>query len=55
MTTQEIRNALENIYLEGVNNYLTAEKFAEHVGITTSQADKIIEAGKLINSERGTK
>lgn len=37
------------MYLDWVNNFLTAEAFAEHYGITPDDADFIIGTGRAIN------
>ena len=33
----ELRAVLNNYYLDFINNYLTAEKFAEHNGLSEKQ------------------
>jgi hypothetical protein len=37
---------LRELYLDYVNNYLTVAKFAEHNGITVSQASTLIFIGR---------
>jgi len=41
-----IRKALQEAYLDWVNNYLTVEKYAEHNLLTVDNALKVIEAGR---------
>lgn len=40
------REALFALYLEWVNDYLTIEKFAEHHGLTVSEAAALIEVSQ---------
>ncbi len=49
-----IREDVENYYLEWVNNFLTIEKFAEYYKITEVQAKFLIDMGKQINSQKGS-
>ena len=50
------REQLINIYLDYCNNYLTIEKFADHNGLTESQAEKLIEIARdVFNSEHPDK
>lgn len=42
---------LREFYLDYVNNYLTVEKIAEHNGIGTDHAIKLIEMGKEYHEE----
>lgn len=44
------RDELIAIYLDWVNNYLTLDKFAEHRGLTRTEAEYLIDLGKLVNS-----
>lgn len=44
------RKALNALYLEYVNNYLTVEKFAEHQGLTTDQGQRLIELAREIHN-----
>jgi len=37
--------ALQAIYLDWVNNFLTREYFAEHYGLTLEAASELIDAG----------
>lgn len=39
------------LYLDYVNNYASAEKFADAWGITNNQALAIIRAGQILNKE----
>ena len=54
MNTKEMRDNLQNIYLEWLNNYLTVAKFAEHLEIDEMLALKVIESGRLIHDQRTT-
>ena len=40
------RESLSKLYLSWVNDYLTIEKFAEHHGITPSEAALLISVAK---------
>ena len=44
------RKALNALYLEYVNNYLTIEKFAENNGLTTDQGQRLIELAREIHN-----
>ncbi len=44
-----IRQTLNDIYIEYKNNYLTVEKFAEHNLMPVDQASKLISIGWSIN------
>lgn len=44
-----IKQQLENIYLDYVNNYLTLETMAEHNEIEVGELALLIEMGKKIN------
>lgn len=44
------RKALNNLYLEFVNNYVTIEKFAEHNGLTTDQGQRLIDLAREIHN-----
>ena len=39
----------EEVYLDWLNNYLTVEGLAEDYGITQSQAEILINAGRIVN------
>lgn len=39
-----------NMYLDYRNNFLTAEAFAAHYGISVNTAEQIVLAGRLITS-----
>ena len=45
---QTARDYLTAIYMDWFNNYLTAETFAEHNGITTDQAYTLIELARSV-------
>ena len=55
MNSKEVRDSLHNIYLEWTNNYLTIEKFAEHLEIPESHVYAIVEAGRVIHNQRNVK
>lgn len=40
------RESLSALYVEWVNDYLTIEKFAEHHGLTVTEAEALIEVAK---------
>ena len=46
---QIARETLNELYLDYFNDYLTVEKFAEHNGLTISQANTLINIGREIN------
>lgn len=39
---KQIRDYIIEQYLDFINNYLTIEKFAEHNGLTSEQAQKFL-------------
>jgi hypothetical protein len=45
---KELRSVMIDYYLDWRNNYLTIEKFAEHNGLTASQAADLIRQAKVI-------
>ena len=49
MNTSDI---LQAAYLNWLNNYLTAERMAEHMMIDVNAAEQLIEAGKAIHDWR---
>jgi hypothetical protein len=51
-STNEI---LELLYLNFFNDYLTVEVFAEDYGISTEDAEYIINKGRELNHKRGQK
>ena len=42
----------EQVYLDWFNNYLTVEKLAEHYNIPVSQAEILINAGRIIHYKK---
>lgn len=44
------RQLLEAIYREWVNYYMTVECFAEHNGLTTEQAQRLIDLAREIHN-----
>jgi len=47
-----MKKQIETIYLDYVNNFLTVEKFAEHYNISVERAERIINAGRIINNTK---
>ena len=39
----------ESLYLDYLNNFITVEEFADHYGLTESQADTVIIIGRAMN------
>lgn len=46
------REKLQAEYLEFVNDYLTVAKFAEHRGLTETEAKMLIELGKSCHENK---
>lgn len=44
----EMRSKLIDCYLDWRNNYLTIEKYAEHNGLTPTEADKLINLSREV-------
>lgn len=42
------REQLIALYLDRVNNYLTDDVFAEHNGLTTDEARRLIELARIV-------
>lgn len=49
-----LRDALQAAYLQYLNDFLTVEGFATYHGLTQSEADAVIRAGKRVHEERTT-
>lgn len=47
-----MKNAVENLYLQYVNEFLTVERFAEFKGFTIERAKRIIGIGRKINHRK---
>ena len=47
--TITVRQHLRQQYLDWLNNYLTVALFAEHRGVTTERANRIIKAGRALH------
>lgn len=45
------RYDFESLYIKYFNNYLTIERFAEHLGISVKKANQIIKIGREINQK----
>tara|TARA_R100000655_G_scaffold1110_1_gene4415 strand:+ start:2519 stop:2656 length:138 start_codon:yes stop_codon:yes gene_type:complete len=43
---------LEKMYLDYVNNFLTVTRFAEYYGISETEANEIINLGRIINQNK---
>ena len=43
---QSLERVLREYYLDWVNNFLTVARFAEYHGLTTKQAQQVIEMGR---------
>jgi hypothetical protein len=50
--TPTVRDHLQQQYLDWLNNYISVLVFAEHRGITTERAGRIIAAGRAIHIRR---
>jgi len=48
-------DAIIEIYLDWVNNFLSLDKFAEHYGLDEIDANYIIDLGRKLNEEEATK
>ena len=48
-------DAIIEIYLDWVNNFLSLDKFAEHYGLDEIDANYLIEVGRKLNEEEATK
>ena len=51
----DFRTALNDLYLDYVNNYLTVEKFAEVQGLSKEDTYMLINLGKKINNKEYSK
>jgi hypothetical protein len=48
----DIKNILQTVYLDYLNNFITVAGFAEHYGLTTEQAEQVLDLGRTIHNER---
>jgi len=48
----ETPEAMQALYLDFWNDYLTAETFAEHIGVSESAARELIDAGRRWHDTR---
>lgn len=48
-------DAIIEIYLDWVNNFLSLDKFAQHYGLDEIDANYIIDLGRKLNEEEATK
>jgi hypothetical protein len=46
---KQLREILNEYYLEWFNSYLSIAQFAEHHGLTPNQAARLVEIGREIN------
>ena len=49
MTAKQMKVALEGIYIEWMNNYLTTQLLADHLGIRYDQVTTILDVGRDIH------
>lgn len=47
-----IKNILQTLYLDYLNNFISVSGFAEHYGLTTEQAEQVLGLGRAIHNER---
>jgi hypothetical protein len=47
-----IKNILQTVYLDYLNNFISVAGFAEHYGLTTEQAEQVLDLGRAIHNER---
>lgn len=47
-----IKNMLQTVYLDYLNNFISVAGFAEHYGLTTEQAEQVLDLGRAIHNER---
>lgn len=46
------RSLLEALYLDYFNNYLSVEKYAEHNGLTTEQAEAVLRLARSVHESQ---
>lgn len=47
-----MKNTIETLYLDYVNNFLSIAAFAEYYGLDMGQANRVITLGRKINDRR---
>lgn len=49
---KQIRDTLQKVYLEWVNDYLTTQQMAEHYGLEYDDMKALVDTGMRIHDER---
>ncbi len=49
----DIKQRVEDLYIDYFNHFLTIDRFAEYYGLSVRQATRIIHTGRRINRSRG--
>jgi hypothetical protein len=49
----DIKQRVEDLYIDYFNHFLTVDRFAEYYGLSVRQATRIIHTGRRINRSRG--
>ena len=52
---KEIKNKIETLYLDYVNNFLTVECFSEYYGLSLDNGYRVITIGRYYNRQIPTK
>lgn len=47
-----IKNILQTVYMDYLNNFISVAGFAEYYGLTTKQAEQVLNLGRAIHNER---
>lgn len=50
----ELKNHLADLYLEFINDFLTTERFAEYLDISSTQCRALVDLGREFHNERVT-
>lgn len=50
-----LKNILQTVYLDYVHNFISVVDFSEHYGLTTEQAEQVLDLGRDITNEQTTK
>ena len=48
----ELKNQLADLYLEFINDFLTTERFAEYLDISSTQCRALVDLGREFHNER---
>jgi hypothetical protein len=51
MTTEQKREALQGIFLDFMNNYITAERYAEDMGLHINECLNLIAVGRKVHEQ----